>query len=88
MTDVSPSAEEMASFRFGGTRARPRKKIAGTVVTGQTYLKPPGSCLTRWPGMGITIEVECCKDCFIYILDPCAQVSISECVGCRKTAQW
>jgi len=78
-----PSPEEIASFRFGGKRARPRKGIEGTVVSGQTYLKPPGSCGTRWPGLGITVEVDCCKDCSIYILDPCEQVQISECVDCR-----
>lgn len=64
-------------------RARPRKGIEGTTVTGQTYLKPPGSCLSRWPTLGITVEVECCQDCSIYVLDPCEQVQVSDCVGCR-----
>ena len=78
-----PTAEDIASLRFGGTRARPRKGIEGVTVTGQTYLKPPGSCLTRWPGLGVAVEVECCADCHIYVLDPTERVQISECKNCR-----
>ena len=75
--------EEKASFRFGGTRARPRKGIEGSFLTGQVYLKPPGSCAGRWPDLSISIEVECCKNCEIYILDPCAQVQVADCRNCR-----
>eukprot|EP00965_Chrysotila_dentata_P065366 2166366-Pleurochrysis_carterae.AAC.2 len=81
--DVRPSAEEAASFRFGGTRARPRKGIEATFITGQTYLKPPGSCLSKWPQLSIGIEVECCEGCSIYILDVASQVQISDCRNCR-----
>lgn len=77
------SDEEKGSFRFGGQRARPRKNIAGSTLSGEVYVKPPGSCLSRWPEAGINVEVECCKDCQIYVLDPCERVQISECVGCR-----
>jgi len=79
----SPSAEELASFSFGGVRARPRKGIEGTVVSGQTYLKPPGSLGSRWPGLGISVNVECCEDCEIYILDRTEQVQIADCNNCR-----
>ena len=78
-----PTAEEIASLRFGGTRARPRKGIEAVKVTGKTFLKPPGSCLTRWPGLGVAVEVECCADCHIYVLDPTERVQISECKNCR-----
>ena len=78
-----PTAEEIASLRFGGTRARPRKGIEAVTVTGKTFLKPPGSCLTRWPGLGVAVEVECCADCHIYVLDPTERVQISECKNCR-----
>lgn len=78
-----PSPEELASFIWGGQRARPRKGIEGTTKTGETYLKPPGSLLTKWPGLGVAVEVECCADCTIYILDACERVQISECVNCR-----
>ena len=76
-------ADEKASFAFGGQRARPRKNIERQLLSGVTYLKPPGSCLTRWPGKGINIEVECCERSSIYVLDPCEQVQISECINCR-----
>jgi hypothetical protein len=81
MAEISP--EETASFRFGGHRARPRKGIEAKTVSGEVYLKPPGSCLSRWPSLGINIDIECCKDCQIYIIDPCERVQISECDGCR-----
>lgn len=76
-------ADEKKSFSFGGQRARPRKGIERQPLMGVTFLKPPGSCLTRWPGMGINVEVECCEKSSIYVLDPCEQVQISECVDCR-----
>lgn len=78
-----PGDEEAASFRFGGTRARPRKGIEAVFKTGETYLKPPGSCKGRWPKQGISVEVECCRDCNIYVLDTCDQVQIADCVNCR-----
>lgn len=77
------SDEELGSFRFGGTLARPRKKIEGTTLTGTTYLKPPGSLGTKWPEQGISIVVECCADCAIYILDRTEQVQIADCTNCR-----
>ncbi len=77
------SAEEAASFRWGGTRARPRKKIEANWLKEQTYLKPPGSCKTKFPSQGISVEVECCEKCNIYVLDPCDQVQIADCVDCR-----
>jgi hypothetical protein len=80
---ATPTPEEIASFRWGGVRARPRKKIEGTTLTGATYLKPPGSLGSRWPGLGISIEIECCEDCHIYILDKTEQVQIADCKKCR-----
>ena len=77
------SDEEKASFKWGGTRARPRKKIERVMKKGETYLKPPGSCLTKWPDLGVGVDVECCEECNIYVLDACEQVQISECVKCR-----
>ena len=82
-TMATMEPDEKKSFSFGGKRARPRKGIERQMLEGATYLKPPGSCLTRWPGMGINVEVECCEKSSIYILDPCEQVQVSECVGCR-----
>jgi hypothetical protein len=76
-------ADEKASFNFGGTRARPRKGIERQMLSGVTYLKPPGSCLTRWPGVGITVQVECLENSSVYVLDPCEQVQVSECENCR-----
>ena len=74
--------ERAPSHARGWTRARPRKGIEGTVVSGQTYLKPPGSCNTRW-GSGVNVEAECCEDCSLYVLDVCEQVQVSECARCR-----
>lgn len=79
----APDPEEIASFRWGGVRARPRKKIKGKTLTGATYLKPPGSLGSRWPGLGISIEIECCDDCQIYILDKTEQVQVADCKNCR-----
>ncbi len=62
---------ERTSFAYGGQRARPRKGIERKMLSGVTYLKPPGSCLTRWPGKGVTIEVECLEKSSVYVLDPC-----------------
>jgi hypothetical protein len=45
--DGRPSPEELASFRFAGVRARPRKGIEAKWRKGEIYLKPPGSCGTR-----------------------------------------
>ena len=75
--------EEKKSFAFGGQRARPRKGIERKLLADATFLKPPGSCLTKYPGMGINVEVECCEKSSIYVLDPCEQVQISECINCR-----
>ena len=75
--------EEKASFIWGGTRARPRKGIERALKTGATFLKPPGSCGTKYPGTSVGVEIECCEDCKIYVLDPCEQVQISECINCR-----
>jgi hypothetical protein len=77
------SDEEKASFRFCGQRARPRKKIEAAPLVGQTYLKPPGSCKSRWPEVEVNVEVECCERCDIYILDVAAQVQVSDCRDCR-----
>jgi hypothetical protein len=79
----APTPEEIASFRWGGVRARPRKKIEGKTLTGATYLKPPGSLGSRWPGLGISIEIECCEDCQIFILDKTEQVQVADCKNCR-----
>ena len=51
-----PSAEEIASFNWGGQRARPRKKIEANWLKGQTYLKPPVSCGTKFPGKSISVK--------------------------------
>lgn len=75
------SEEEKASFKFGGTPARPRKNIARTLVTGATFLKPPGSCLSKVPGA--SVELECCEKCDLYVLDPCEQVVCYELLNCR-----
>jgi hypothetical protein len=108
METQKPTPEEAASFRWGGTRARPRKGIEAVFKQSETYLKPPGcalrtrreipscpltprctpshprsSCKTKWPAQGISVEIECCERCNIYILDPCDQVQIADCVDCR-----
>ena len=77
------SQEERDSFTFGGQRARPRKGIERKMLEDQTYLKPPGSCLTKYPDAGVNVAVECCERCNIFVLDPCAQVQVSECTDCR-----
>ena len=54
MTTMTP--EEAKSFLWGGVRARPRKKIERAPVSDQTYLKPPGSCGTKWgKELGVSI---------------------------------
>lgn len=75
------SDAEAASFTFGGTPARPRKTIEGTLVSGATFLKPPGSCLSKVPGAAVTLE--CCEQCQLYVLDPCEQVMCFELLSCR-----
>ena len=80
---IAITDEEKASYQWGGQRARPRKKIERVMKTDATYLKPPGSCMTKWPTLGISVDIECCERCNIYVLDPCEQVQISECIGCR-----
>jgi hypothetical protein len=45
--DGRPCPEELATFRFAGIRARPRKQLPAQWRVGETYLKPPGSCGTR-----------------------------------------
>jgi hypothetical protein len=59
------SDEEKASFKFEGTRARPRKKIVAVPRRGETYLKAPGSCLGRWPSVGLAVEAGVCDGCSI-----------------------
>jgi hypothetical protein len=78
-----PDAEELASFTWGGQRARPRKGIELVMKKDATYLKPPGSLLSKWPGLGVGVEVECCENCNIYILDASERVQVSECINCR-----
>ena len=80
---ASITDDEKKSFTFGGQRARPRKGIEAKPVVGETYLKAPGSCATKWPSLGVAVTVECCNRSNIYVLDRCEQVQISECVGCR-----
>ena len=73
-----PTPEEVATFTWGGQRARPRKKIEAAFVKNETYLKPPGSCNTRFPSESVSISIECCEDCVIAILDSaCATVPVS-----------
>ena len=43
-----PAEEELESMRFAGQRARPRKGLEYAPRRDETYLKPPGSCNTRW----------------------------------------
>jgi hypothetical protein len=81
MADISQ--EEKGSFNWGGQRARPRKGIERSLLADKTFLKPPGSCMSKWPKLGVGIDIECCERCNIYILDACEQVQISECVRCR-----
>ena len=79
----TPGADELASFKFGGTRARPRKGIEGKTVRNETYLKPPGSCGSKWTKQGVSISVQCCEECEIFVLDVTSQVQISDCTDCR-----
>lgn len=78
-----PTPEEAASFEWGGTRARPRKKIEKVMKKGATYLKPPGSCNSKWKDVSVAINIECCEESTIAILDTTSQVQISDCVNCR-----
>lgn len=78
-----PTPEEAASFEWGGTRARPRKKIEAVVKKDAVYLKPPGSCNSKWKDVSISVNIECCEGCTIAILDTTSQVQISECINCR-----
>ena len=71
MTTEGPSPEEVASYNWGGQRARPRKGIEAKFLKNETYLKPPVSCGTKYPGKSISVNVECCEGCEIYILDVC-----------------
>lgn len=80
---ASMTPEEAKSFLWGGVRARPRKKIERAPLTGQTYLKPPGSCQSKWDSVNISIEIQCCENCNIYVLDVTEQVQISDCHNCR-----
>ena len=51
-----PDAEEVASFSWGGVQARPRKNQLRVARKGETYLKPPGSCGTKWgKDLGVSI---------------------------------
>ena len=83
MTTEGPSPEELASYNWGGQRARPRKGIEAKFLKNETYLKPPVSCGTKYPGKSISVNVECCESCEIYILDVCEQVQVADCVDCR-----
>ena len=83
MTTEGPSPEELASYNWGGQRARPRKGIEAKFLKNETYLKPPVSCGTKYPGKSISVNVECCEGCEIYILDVCEQVQVADCVDCR-----
>ena len=78
-----PSSEEAQSFTWGGTAARPRRNIERVPLKGQTFLKPPGSCQTKWPSTSISVNVTACEDCSIYLLDVTSQVQISDCHNCR-----
>ena len=69
----APTPEEAASFEWGGTRARPRKKIEKVVKKNATYLKPPGSCNSKWADVSVSINIECCEASTIAILDPTSQ---------------
>ena len=79
------SAEELASFEFKGVRARPRKKIEYAPIKHATYLKPPGSCNSRWghTSKSVSISVECVEESKVYILDATEQISIAECSKTR-----
>ena len=69
-----PDAEEVASFSWGGVQARPRKGQLRVARKGETYLKPPGSCGSKWgKELGVSICISACEGCSIYILDVCAQ---------------
>jgi hypothetical protein len=70
---AAPTPEEAASFEWGGTRARPRKKIEKVVKQNATYLKPPGSCNSKWTDVSVSISIECCENSTIAILDPTSQ---------------
>ena len=83
MATDGPSPEELASYNWGGQRARPRKGIEAKFLKNETYLKPPVSCGTKYPGKSISVNVECCEGCEIYILDVCEQVQVADCVDCR-----
>lgn len=78
-----PSKEEATSFSWGGTAARPRRNIERVPLKGQTFLKPPGSCQTKWPSTSISVSVTACEDCSIYLLDVTSQVQIADCHNCR-----
>eukprot|EP00316_Scyphosphaera_apsteinii_P024337 CAMPEP_0119299856 /NCGR_PEP_ID=MMETSP1333-20130426/1861_1 /TAXON_ID=418940 /ORGANISM="Scyphosphaera apsteinii, Strain RCC1455" /LENGTH=326 /DNA_ID=CAMNT_0007301431 /DNA_START=29 /DNA_END=1009 /DNA_ORIENTATION=- len=82
-SDARPPQEELDSFSFCGQRARPRRGIEAKFKEGETYLKPPGSCKSRWTQSSIGIEVECCDRCNIYVLDVTEQVQIADCRDCR-----
>ena len=83
MAATEPTKEEAASFRWGGQRARPRKGIEKITKKKETYLKPPGSCNSKWPDVSIAVDIECCEDSTIAILDTTSQVQISDCIDCR-----
>ena len=78
-----PSKEEAQSFTWGGTAARPRRNIERAPLKGETFLKPPGSCQTKWPSTSISVNITACEDCSIYLLDVTSQVQISDCHNCR-----
>ena len=73
-------ADEKASFAYGGQRASKRKGIERSLLNGVTYLKPPGSCRTKYPDLGINVEVECLEKSSVYVLDVCEQVQVSDLV--------
>ena len=81
--DSKPTKEEAQSFTWGGTAARPRRNIERVPLKAQTFLKPPGSCQTKWPATSISVNITACEDCNIYLLDVTSQVQISDCHNCR-----
>ena len=52
-------ADEKASFAYGGQRASKRKGIERSLLNGVTYLKPPGSCHTKWPPSASSAATRC-----------------------------
>ena len=60
-----------------------RRKIEAVHRIGETYLKLPGSCGTKYKDLGIAVDVANCDDCNIFVLDVTSQVQVDECNDCR-----